>query len=107
MDRTRSVSRPVCARRSSISVVTRLLAPARSTKERAICVTAKIRWRRLVLPVMRAPPVARLRPWVVSPEGSRGTKARTTEATIARPAPTHSMLESTVRSNARTEKREA
>ena len=44
------MSRPVCVLCSAISVVISMLAPANSTKDAAICVTAKIRWRRLVLP---------------------------------------------------------
>ena len=39
--------------------------------------------------------------------GKRGTKARITAATMASATPTHSRLESTVRSRARTEKRDA
>jgi len=81
-----------------------VLAPASSTNDAAICVTAKIRWRRLVLLVMRAFPLDRPNP---PDDGSRGTYARITAATIASAAPTQSRLESTVKSSARTEKREA
>ena len=51
--------------------------------------------------------VGKAEPLEVSAEGRRGTKARRTAAMRARPAPTQSMVESTVRSRARTEKREA
>jgi len=51
------MSSPVCALCSAISVVINMLAPASSTKEAAICVTAKTRWRRLVLPVIRTLPL--------------------------------------------------
>jgi hypothetical protein len=78
-----------------------------ATKDAAICVTAKIRWRRLVLPVIRTLPLDRLSPPGVPEEGRRGTKARITAATIASAAPTQSKLESTLKSRARTEKREA
>jgi hypothetical protein len=43
------VSSPVCALCSAINVVINVLAPASSTNDAAICVTAKIRWRRLVV----------------------------------------------------------
>ena len=56
MARTWRVSTPVCAVCSAISVVINILAPASSTKDAAICVTAKIRWRRLVLLVIRTLP---------------------------------------------------
>src|SRR3954447_20362313 len=107
MARTWRGSRPVRADCSAISVVINILAPASSTKDAAICVTAKIRWRRLVLPVVRALPLARLRPLDVSADGRRGTNAKITDATTASAAPTQSRLESTLKSRARTEKREA
>ena len=107
MARTWRVSTPVCAVCSAISVVINMLAPASSTKDAAICVTAKIRWRRLVLPVIRALPLERPRPPDASADGRRGTNARITAATTASAAPTQSRLESTVKSSARTEKREA
>src|SRR6266849_7421145 len=96
--------RAVC---SALSVVIIIGAPARSTKDAAICVTAKIRWRRLVLLVIRTLPLDRPRPLDVSADGKRGTNAKIIAATMASAAPTHSMLLSTVRSRARTEKREA
>jgi len=46
-------------------------------------------------------------PCEASAEGNRGTNARSTAATMASTAPTHSMLESMVRSSARTENRDA
>ena len=82
-------------------------APASSTNDAAIWVTAKRRSRRLVAPVMRRPPLESANPCDASAEGSRGTKASRTAATIARPTPTHSRLASSVRSSARTEKRAA
>src|SRR5580704_2547990 len=96
------VSRPVCALCSAISVAINALAPASSTKDAAICVTAKIRWRWLVLPVIRTLPLARLSPFGVPDEGRRGTNARITAATTASAAPTQSKLESTLKSSART-----
>ena len=73
----------------------------------AICVTAKIRSRRPVLPVIRKLPLAMFNPFAASAEGNRGTNASSTAATSASNAPTHSMLESTVKSSARTENRDA
>src|SRR5271169_5967412 len=116
--RTCCVSRPVCVLCSAISVVINVLAPASNTKDAAICVTAKIRWRRLVLPVIRALPLEldRLSPLglpdvadadVPEAEGRRGTNARITAATMASAAPAQSKLESTLKSRARMEKREA
>ncbi len=105
--RTWRVSRPVCAICSAISVVMTVLAPVSSTKDAAICTTAKILWRRLVLPVIRRLPLNRLRPLDVPADGKRGTNAKITAATTASAAPTQSRLESTVKSSARTEKREA
>ena len=73
----------------------------------AICVTAKIRWRRLVLLVIRTVPLDWLSPLDAPEEGRRGTNARITAATMASAAPTQSKLESTLKSRARMEKREA
>ncbi len=84
-----------------------MLAPARSMKEAAICVTAKMRRRRFVLPVMRTLPLDKPKPWEASADGRRGTNAKSTAATTASAAPTHNMLASTVKSSARMEKREA
>ena len=84
-----------------------MLAPASSTNDAAICVTAKMRSRRLVLPVIRTLPFAKPIPCEDSADGSRGTNANNTAAIIASTAPTHSMLESTERSCARTENRDA
>jgi len=100
------MSKPVCTACSESRVLTKALAPARRTNEPAICVTAKVRWRRAVLLVVRTLPLARLRPSALSAEGRRGTKARITAATKASAAPTHRRLKSTLRSRARTEKRE-
>ena len=70
--------------------------------------TANIRSRRLVPGVIRRPPLASRRdPIGPCADGSRGTYASATAATIARPAPTHIKLASTVTSSARTEKRAA
>src|SRR6266699_3075887 len=71
MVKTWRMSRPVCAICSAISVVITVLAPANSTKDAAICVTAKIRWRRLVLPVIRALPLDTLWPLDVSADDSQ------------------------------------
>ena len=92
---------------SASSVRSSMPAPASSTNDAAICVTAKRRSRRLVAPVMRSPPLVSAKPCDASVDGSRGTKASSTAATIARPTPTHSRLASSVRSSARTEKRAA
>src|SRR5438552_155986 len=105
--RTWRMSRPVCADCSDSSVLTKALAPASSTKDAAICVTAKMRSRRFVLPVIRTLPLERLIPCEESADGRRGTKASNTAATTASAAPIQSILESTVRSSARTENREA
>ena len=101
------MSRPVRAVCSAISVVISVLAPASSTNDAAICVTAKIRWRRLVLPVIRTLPLDMFSPLAASADGRRGTNAKITAATTASAAPSQSRLESTVKSRARTEKREA
>ena len=53
------------------------------------------------------PPLDALNPCDVCADGRRGTKASSTAATIASPAPTQSTLASTLRSSARTEKRDA
>src|SRR5216684_1390316 len=105
--RTLRVSKPRRAVCSAIIVVINIVAPARNTKDAAICVTAKIRWRRLVLLVIRTLPLDRPRQLDVSADGKRGTNAKIIAATMASAAPTQSMLLSTVRSRARTEKREA
>ena len=63
--------------------------------------------RRLVLPVIRTLPLATFKPLALSAEGRRRTRARITAATRAKLAPAQRRLESTVRSKARTEKREA
>ena len=84
---------------SAISVVTSMVAPARRTKDAAICVTANMRWRRLVLLVMRTLPLARFMPFDALADGRRGTNARITAATMASAAPTQSKLESTVKSS--------
>ena len=104
---TLRVLKPVGADWSATSAVRSIPAPARSTNDAAICVTAKRRSRRFVPDVMRTLPVERPKPLEASAAGSRGTKARTTAAASARPTPTHSRLASTVRSSARTEKRDA
>ena len=73
----------------------------------AICVTANTCSRRFVPVVRRVLPFERPKPLAASDEGSRGTNARSTAAASARLTPTHSRLESTVTSSARTEKRAA
>ena len=60
-----------------------------------------------MLPVIRRLPFDRPNPFDVSADGRCGTYAKSTAAATASTAPTHSMLESTVRSSARTEKRAA
>src|SRR5229473_585654 len=90
--RTLRVSKPRRAVCSAISVVINIVAPARSTKDAAICVIAKIRWRRLVLPVIRALPLDRPRPLDVSADGRRGTKAKIIAATMASAAPEHAVV---------------
>ena len=92
---------------SASSVVSSMPAPASSTNDAAICVTAKTRSRRLVPEVIRTLPFDRPKPLDASGEGSRGTNASSTAAASARPTPTHSSVASTVRSSARTENREA
>ena len=57
--------------------------------------------------VMRTLPLDRPRPAAASADGSRGMKASSTDEISARPTPTHSSVLSTVRSSARTEKRDA
>src|SRR5258708_8673533 len=84
-----------------------MLAPANNTKDAATWVTAKMGGRGVVLLVMRTLPMARFMPFDGFAEGRRGTNAKITAATIASATPTQSMLESTVKSSARTEKREA
>ena len=92
---------------SAKSVVSSMPAPASSTKDAAICVTANSRRRRLVPDVIRTPPLDAPSPPAASADGSRGTNASSTAAASASATPTHSRLASTVRSSARTEKREA
>ena len=94
---------PVFVCCSAISVVSSTPAPASSTNDAAICVTANTRRRRLVPVVMRTLPLDRPKPFAASADGSRGTKASSTADTSARPTPTQSSVESTVRSSARTE----
>ena len=88
-------------------VLISIVAPASRTKDAAICVTANARSRRFALPVIRVLPLDNPNPCEASDEGSRGTNASVTAAITASAAPTHSRLESTVKSSARTEKREA
>jgi hypothetical protein len=76
-------------------------------KDAAICVTAKMRSLRFVPPVMRTLPLDSPKLREASDDGKRGTNANSTAETTANAAPTHNMLESTVNSSARTEKREA
>ena len=57
--------------------------------------------------MIRTLPLERPSPCEESADGRRGTNAKSTAAMTASAAPTHSMLESTVSSSARTEKREA
>jgi hypothetical protein len=74
-------------------------------ERRAICVTANSRsggWCR-----GDAHAAARRRARRRLGDGSRGTNASSTAAASASPTPTHSRLASTVRSSARTEKRDA
>ena len=80
--------KPVSADCSRISVVISIAAPASRTKHAAVCVTAKIRSRRFVPPVIRTLLPATPRPCAASALGSRGTNARSTAATSARPVPT-------------------
>ena len=82
-------------------------APASSTKDAAICVTANARRRRAVPLLMRSPPLDRPNPCEAAVDGRRGTNASRIDAARARPTPTHSRLASSVRSRARTEKRAA
>ena len=98
------VVRAACSANSAVSSMP---APASSTNDAAIWVTAKIRSRRLVPVVIRTPPFAMPSPPAPSAVGRRGTNASSTAATSASPTPTHSRLASTVRSSARTEKRAA
>ena len=101
------MSKPVGALWSAIKVLTSMLAPASSTNDAAIWVIAKTRCRRVELPVTRVLPLASPNPCDDSADGSRGTNANSTAAITASSAPTHSTLESTVRSRARTENRDA
>ena len=90
-----------------ISVRTSMPAPASSRNDAAICVTANAFSRRLVDPVRRALLPACASPCDASDEGRRGTNASSTAAIAASTTPTHSKLASSVRSSARTEKRDA
>src|SRR5260370_9451939 len=107
MARRGGVSRAGWVLWNAIRVVINTLAPASSTKDAAICATAKARWRRLVLLVMRTLPLARFMPFDALADGRRGTNAKITAATIASATPTQSRLKSTVKSSPRTQKREA
>ena len=82
-------------------------APASSTNDAAICVTAKRRRRRLVPEVMRTLPLDRPRPLEASADGSRGTNASSTAGDQRQADADPQQLASTVRSSARTEKRAA
>jgi hypothetical protein len=73
-------------------------APASSTNDAAICVTANSRRRRFVPDVIRTLPLESPRPPTASADGRRGTNASSTAAVSARLTPTHSRLASTVRS---------
>ena len=96
-----------CAVCSSSSVVSSIPAPARSTNDAAICITANTRRRRFVPVVKRALPFDRPKPLDASADGSLRTNASSVAATSASPTPIHSRLESTVTSSARTENRAA
>jgi hypothetical protein len=91
----------------AFNVATSIPAPTSSRKEHAICVVAKILRRRFVPGVIRTPPTAGFMAFDRSKEGSRGTYASSTAATMASPAPSQSTLPSTLASSARTEKRAA
>ena len=101
------VRKPVFAVCKAMSAATSMPAAASSTNEKAICVVANTRRRRLVPGVMRRLLLASPNPVGPVDEGSRGTYASRTAAAIARPAPTHKSVSSTVTSSARTEKRAA
>ena len=75
------------------SVVINMHAPASSTKDAAIWVMAKARWRRPVLLVMRTLPLARFMPFEALGDGRRGTKAKITAAITASATPTQSRLQ--------------
>src|SRR5438046_375828 len=80
---------------------------ATSTKHAATCTKTKTFSLLLVVPVIRKLPAASPSPWGTRDDGSRGTNASRVAARTASPAPTQSMLESMVRSSARTENRDA
>ena len=101
------MSKPVRVFCRANNVVSSIAAPVSSTNDAAICVTANSRRRRFAPDVMRALPLESPRPFAASADGSRGTNASRTAAAMARPAPTHSRLESTVTSSARIENRAA
>ena len=65
----------------------RMLAPASNMNEAAIWVTAKMRKRRLVPPVMRTLLLASVIPLDDSADGRRGTNARSTAAMTASAGP--------------------
>src|SRR5438034_3046346 len=67
------MSNPVWVACSDISVASSIPAPASSTNDAAICVTAKARSRRLVPDVIRRLPLDRPKPCDAWAEGSRGT----------------------------------
>ena len=101
------VSSPVSAPCSASSVFSSTPAPTRRRKDAAICVTARSRSRRVAVPVIRGLAFPRPRPRGVPADGRRGMYASSTAAAIASSAPAQSGVESTVRSSARTEKRDA
>jgi hypothetical protein len=105
MASTCRVSTPVFTACRASSVLSSMLAPASSTNDAAICVTAKMRRRRLVLPVIRRLVAVRLKPCDPPDDGRRGAYASSTAAIVARAAPIQRVLESTVRSRAHREGR--
>lgn len=72
---------------SAIRVLINMLAPASSTKNAAICVTAKSRWLRLVPLVVRRLPLDGFCSCEESAESKRGKNAKITEAATANTAP--------------------
>ena len=67
------VRKPLFAVCKAMSAATSMPAPASSTNEKAICVVANTRRRRLVPGVIRRLPLAMPRPAAASDDGSRGT----------------------------------
>ena len=67
------VRKPVFAVCRAMSAATSMPAPASSTNEKAICVVANARSRRLVPGVIRRLPLAMPKPAAASDDGSRGT----------------------------------